>query len=173
MSAGFRTVRLDELPHSRTDGRTVTLVRRELGIESFGINAFGADAGKPVVFPHTELTDVTFGHEEVYLVLKGRARFEIDGETIDAPTGTLVHVGDPALTRSAVAEEDGTTVLAVGAPIGKAFEPAPWEWSRASAGALASGNAEEAARIAEDGLRRFPDNERLTQRLAEARTRLA
>ena len=30
------------------------------------------------------------GNEELYVVLRGRARFEIDGETVDAPAGTLV-----------------------------------------------------------------------------------
>jgi hypothetical protein len=66
-------------------------------------------------------------HEELYVVLRGRARFVVDGEAHDAPAGTLVAVLDPAAVREAVAEEEGTVVLAVGARPGVAFEPSPWE----------------------------------------------
>jgi hypothetical protein len=47
-------------------------------------------------------------------VIAGRATFTLDGEEVDAPTGTIVHLPEPALKRSAVALEPGTTVLAVG-----------------------------------------------------------
>jgi mannose-6-phosphate isomerase-like protein (cupin superfamily) len=53
------------------------------------------------------------GTEELYVVLRGRARFEIDGAAVDAPVGTLVFVR-PEGNRTAFAEEAGTTVLAVG-----------------------------------------------------------
>jgi mannose-6-phosphate isomerase-like protein (cupin superfamily) len=53
------------------------------------------------------------GHEEVYVVLRGRASFTLDGEALDAPAGTVVRV-DPEVHRHAVAAEGGTTVLALG-----------------------------------------------------------
>jgi quercetin dioxygenase-like cupin family protein len=61
------------------------------------------------------------------VVMKGAARFTVDGEEIDAPAGTLVFISDPALTREAVATADDTVVLAIGAARGVAFEPSDWE----------------------------------------------
>lgn len=65
------------------------------------------------------------GHEEVYVVLRGRAAFVLDGAELDAPEGTFVRV-DPEVHRRAVAAEPGTAVLALGGP--PTFEPAADEW---------------------------------------------
>jgi len=59
-------------------------------------------------------------------VLEGRARFEIDGEDVDAPTGSFVFV-QTGTKRTAFAEEPQTTILVVGAPPGRAYEPSGWE----------------------------------------------
>jgi len=59
--------------------------------------------------------------EELYLVQRGRATFELDGERVDAPAGTLVFVR-PEVKRTAFAEEPGTTLVAVGGTPGKAYE---------------------------------------------------
>ena len=66
------------------------------------------------------------GNEELYVVLRGRARFEIDGETVDAPAGTLVFCA-PEADRTAFAEEAGTAVLAVGSTVGEAYHGGGWE----------------------------------------------
>ena len=66
------------------------------------------------------------GNEELYVVLRGRARFEIDGDTVDAPEGTLVFVR-PEGNRTAFAEEAGTTVLAIGSTVGQPYEAGGWE----------------------------------------------
>src|SRR5207248_3853997 len=84
-----------------------------------------ADAGRTGVEEHTGEQS---GHEELYVVVSGRARFELDGEAFDAPAGTLVFLRDPSVKRHAVAEEPGTTVLAIGAKPGEAYEPSAWEW---------------------------------------------
>ena len=100
-------------------------IRSRLGIEAFGMNAYtAAEAGGEVVEDHTE---ETYGHEEVYVVVEGRATFTIDGEEVDAPAGTIVHLPDPAARRRAVAREPGTTVLAVGGKRGEAFAASAWE----------------------------------------------
>ena len=52
----------------------------------------------------------------------GRARFELDGERVDAPAGTFVFVR-PDVKRTAFAEEPGTTLVALGGTPGKAYEP--------------------------------------------------
>jgi hypothetical protein len=61
-------------------------------------------------------------HEELYIVLTRRGTFTLDGERVDAPAGTLVHVPDPTVERAAVGEA-GTTILVVGAKPGEAFIP--------------------------------------------------
>jgi len=99
-------------------------VRSRFGISAFGTNAYTADVGDEIVEEHTE---GTYQHEEMYVVLRGRATFTLDGEEVDAPAGTIVHLPDPGVRRSAVAAEPGTTVLAVGAKPGEAFQPSPWE----------------------------------------------
>ena len=101
-------------------------VRRRFGIGAFGVNAYTAE--KPGDWIVEEHTEERLGHEELYAVVRGRARFTLDGEEIDAPAGTLVFVSDPGVKRVAVAEEEGTTVLAVGGKPGEAFTASPWEW---------------------------------------------
>jgi hypothetical protein len=44
-----------------------------------------------------------------------------------APAGTLLAIHDPSVVRSAVAEEDGTAILAVGTPVGGQYEISDWE----------------------------------------------
>jgi mannose-6-phosphate isomerase-like protein (cupin superfamily) len=98
-------------------------VRHHFGISAFGTNAWtGKDTGDRLVPSHEEDP----GNEELYVVLKGRARFEIDGETVDAPAGTLVFCR-PEANRTAFAEEAGTSVLAVGSTVGKPYEVGGWE----------------------------------------------
>ncbi|HVE68202.1 MAG TPA: cupin domain-containing protein [Solirubrobacteraceae bacterium] len=106
-------------------------VRHHLGVRAFGVNLFEAPgAGDEVIEPHVETQDSPSEHEELYLVLDGEARFEVDGETVDAPAGTFVLVPDPRSHRVAVARADGTRVLAMGAPRGAAFEVSAWERRR-------------------------------------------
>jgi mannose-6-phosphate isomerase-like protein (cupin superfamily) len=107
-----------------TDGREpFRIVRHHFGIESFGINAFsGVNAGDRIINEHTE----DDGHEELYLITAGHARFEIDGESVDAPNGTFVYV-KPEAKRTAYAEEPGTTLVAIGGTPGKAYVSHGWE----------------------------------------------
>ena len=103
-------------------------LRSELGIGSFGVNAVRAvAAGTEVIGEHDETGPGSDLHEELYLVLTGHAVFTVAGEEVDAPHGTAVFVRDPALRRSAVAKEDGTTVVAVGARPGEPFRITPSE----------------------------------------------
>jgi len=92
MPDGWTSVQLGSIePISVVNGTLLWRpVRRTLDIGAFGINAYVApDAGDDVVEEHTERS---LGHEEVYVVLSGRATFTLDDETLDAPAGTLVKV---------------------------------------------------------------------------------
>ena len=80
-----------------------------------------------MVDDHTEVQEGCLRHEELYLVMRGHARFTIDGDVVDAPAGTLIFVRDPESRRGATALENGTTVLAVGGEAGRAYRVSPWE----------------------------------------------
>ena len=62
----------------------------------------------------------------MYVVLRGRATFALGDDEVDAPAGTIVFAR-PGTKRGAIAAEDDTAVLAVGAKPGVVFEPSPWE----------------------------------------------
>jgi quercetin dioxygenase-like cupin family protein len=127
-------------------------IRRRFGITAFGTNAYTAHAGQRVVEEHTE----TDNHQEMYVVLRGRATFTLDEDEIDAPAGTIVFVR-PDTRRGAVATEDGTAVLAVGAKAGVVFEPSPWEEFFAANAYADLGEFDRARDLAENALRQYPD----------------
>lgn len=145
----YAVAQLDELepaprlnPSAEDDGKASYDVRRTLGITGFGVRAFSAPAGGLVISEHDELFLGADGQEELYIVMSGAATFEIDGETVEAPTGALVQV-QPAAKRKATATEEGTTILVVGGTSGKAYEPQPEEAAEALA-AYGKGEYEEA-----------------------------
>jgi hypothetical protein len=129
---GWRTAHLSEIepfPDRSPEQNAWRPIRHRLGIRAFGVNAWVAeDAGEEIIEEHDEVNPSgADNHEELYLVLDGRATFTVDGNEIDAPRGTLVFVEDPSLVRKAVASEPGTSVLAIGATPGGAFRVSPWE----------------------------------------------
>jgi tetratricopeptide (TPR) repeat protein len=103
------------------DGRVPLNIRRHFGIEGFGVRANRAVGDGHVIGEHDEVGLGASGQEELYLVLNGAATFNVDGERVDAPAGTLVFVRNPAAKRSAIAKEEGTTVLAIGGTPGEPY----------------------------------------------------
>lgn len=157
MSA-YEVRRIDELEEIPVADAGITWrpIRRALGISAYGINAYTANAGDYVVERHTESQ---LGHEEVYVVLAGRARFVLgEGDEVEAEPGTLVYLRDPTTKREAIALEDGTTVLAVGGKPGAAYEPSAWEWSFAAAPYRERGEFEQALAVVAEGLEAQPDH---------------
>jgi hypothetical protein len=164
-----KVVHLDDVAPGRPEGIDWLPLRAELGIRAFGLSAYRADAGQPVVPAHSEQAGGGAGvHEELYVVLAGRATFTVAGETFDAPAGTLV-LAVPGESREARAEVDGTTLLAIGAPAGEAFRIAPWEYgSRAARAAELGelGDVDELERVADEGVAAY--GEHVTMLLARA-----
>jgi tetratricopeptide (TPR) repeat protein len=111
---------IDEIPNREC---LVRPVRHHLGITAFGVNGWtGHAAGDRVINEHDESGE----DEELYVVLRGRAAFELDGERVDAPAGTLVFV-PPGVKRTAFAKQAETSILALGGTPGKAYDPVGWE----------------------------------------------
>jgi len=121
----YSVARLDEIAEVDDGREPFRPVRHHFGITSFGITAWTArDAGDRIINEHDE--SEPDAPEELYLVLHGRAAFELDGDRVAAPAGTFVFV--PAgVKRTAFAEVPETTIVALGGTPGKAYEPDGWE----------------------------------------------
>src|ERR671922_2275098 len=104
----FLTARVFEIEPIHAAGLNWLPLRHLLGVQAFGVNAYvGNEIGDDVIEQHTE---EELGHQEMYVVLAGRALFTLDGESLDAPTGTVVFLPHPPTPRYPVAEGAGKTV---------------------------------------------------------------
>jgi quercetin dioxygenase-like cupin family protein len=113
--------RLDDVPLVPTDDPNDFdwyPLQHHFGLRAFGVNAFAGDVGIELVAEHDESAS---GQEELYVVVRGAARFTLNGEEHDARAVSVVAIPDPAVTRAAVATENGTIVLAIGAPADSGF----------------------------------------------------
>jgi hypothetical protein len=147
----WQVARIDEIERR---GRDIP-VHKHLGIRAFGINAYTPGEDGTLINEHDEAGS---GQEELYIVLDGQASFEVDGETVDAPAGTLVFVR-PESRRKATGSG---TVLALGATPGQAYQALDWgeAWpfhseSMAAYGEQRYADALEAVRR---GLEHVPDS---------------
>jgi mannose-6-phosphate isomerase-like protein (cupin superfamily) len=143
-------------------------VRATLNARAFGINAYTKPADELVVNEHDELRS---GHEELYLVVAGRARFTVDGEEQEAGPGTFVLV-EPSSRRSALALEDPTTVVVIGGRPGEVFKPRAWETNAQVFGMFGEGRIEEARTILRGVVDDYEDGESIQYNLACCEARL-
>jgi mannose-6-phosphate isomerase-like protein (cupin superfamily) len=151
----WTAVRIDELEAIPWPGAQTTWrpLRHALGARIVGMGAYTAEAaGQDVVEPHRDADGM--GHEEVYVVLRGRATFTLDGAELDAPAGTCVRVA-PDVHRHAVAAEPGTAVLALGGH--PTYEPSSSEWIERARPHIRS-DPERARAIVEDLRAQRPDS---------------
>ena len=141
-------------------------VRRTLGVEAFGVNAYtAANAGDEIVEDHDETGTAAGGHQELYVVLSGHVRFSVAGEEVDAPAGTLVFVRDPSARRAARAVEPGSTVLAIGGKPGAPYEVSAWEHYFAAIPDAQAGEWDKAVETVAAGLAEHPDSAALLYNL--------
>ena len=123
--ARYAVAQLDEIEESPDAGCHYRPIRHHLGITSFGVTAWSAHAAGDLVINEHDEDDPT-ADEELFLVLRGHAVFELDGDRVDAPAGTLVFV-PPRTRRTAFAQQEGTTIIALEGTPGKAYEARGWE----------------------------------------------
>jgi tetratricopeptide (TPR) repeat protein len=152
---GYEVAHVDELDTMPVNNGEFVWrpVRRRFGISAFGTNAYSAEkAGQRVIEEHFERD----GHEEMYVVLRGRATFTLGDDELDAGSGTLVFVR-PGTRRGAVAAEDDTFVLAVGAKPSVVFEPSLWEDVFAAYSYAEQGELEKGRALVQEAIARTPD----------------
>jgi hypothetical protein len=100
-------------------------IRHRFGVGSFGVNLFRSTApGELLTHVHNEADT---GHEELFFVASGSARFHVAGDDVEAPAGTFVYVRDPEIDRGAWANDAGTTLLVVGGEPGAVYAVSQWE----------------------------------------------
>jgi len=148
-----------ELP----DGFTWKPVRRHFGIKAFGVNVYTPGASGQIVEEHTE---GQLGHEEIYLVLRGRVKFTIDGNEHELGQGQLVFVRDTSLKRAGVALTDDAAVLAIGGKPGEAFEVSAWETWFSAAPLVEAKKWDEVIAVYNEALTERPDHPALLYNLA-------
>jgi len=150
-SRKWQASRLDDIERR---GRMIP-AREHLGIHAFGLNAFTPTDEGVLINDHDETGS---GQEELYIVLDGHATFEIDGETVEAPAGTLLSVAPDARRKAT-----GTgTVLVVGGTPGSAYQAFDWgdAWTFHNASITAYGEQRYADALAavREGLEAVPDH---------------
>lgn len=102
MAHGFGS--LDELG----EGYGFRKVRNALGVEAFGVNAIVLPPGWDG-FEHYHDTQ-----DELYLVHRGTARFEVDGEVRELGPGGLLHVSSTTPRKYSNAGDDDLVLFVVG-----------------------------------------------------------
>ena len=156
----FSTLSIEDAALAKGEGeRQVVRLRSELGIDAFGVRAMrAAAAGTEVIQEHDETGPGADRHQELYVVLAGHAVFTVAGEEVDAPQGTAVFVGEPEALRRAVAKEDGTIIVAVGAPAGRPYRITAAEAMGAFFDPYTAKDYEGALEIAKGVLHQYPGN---------------
>jgi mannose-6-phosphate isomerase-like protein (cupin superfamily) len=112
----YSIVHVDDIEGAGPGG-AVRFVRRELGVEAFGINWFE-------IPPNTqgrEHDESETGQEEVNVIVRGSGVYRIEGVDVPVSEGTFLRF-DPGTTRVPVAGADGMTMIGIGARRGS-YEP--------------------------------------------------
>ena len=113
---GYSIVQVEEIDPAGPGG-VARFVRRELGVEAFGINWFELPANA-AGYEHDEEDS---SQEEVIVIIRGDGAYWVDGKEISVREGTCLRF-DPDTTRVPVAGPEGMTFIAVGARRGS-YEP--------------------------------------------------
>jgi hypothetical protein len=106
---GYSVVKIADIEPAGP-GNAVRFVRRELGVEAFGVNWFEI----PANVEGREHDEVESGQEEVNVIVRGSGVYRVEGREIPCEAGTVFRF-DPETTRQPVAGPEGMTMIAIGA----------------------------------------------------------
>lgn len=118
-----RLIHLADTPTLQVAQAHWQALNEPLGITNFGVSSVLMEPGADVDIEHDE---ADCGHQEVYVVVAGRAWFAWGDERVEAGVGDVVSVPDPAQVRDYGALEPGTRVLCFGAGPGAEFPYGSW-----------------------------------------------
>jgi len=113
----YSVKRIDEMETAFGGG--MRLARAAVGVASFVMQV---EEFPPNFDQYPEHSHSEDGQEEVYVVLRGSAEIEIEGERIPLDTETIVRV-DPGVSRRIFSGPQGVRILALGGVPAAAYEP--------------------------------------------------
>jgi mannose-6-phosphate isomerase-like protein (cupin superfamily) len=114
--SSYTVKKIDEMEAAYGGG--MRLARAALGVSSFGMQV---EEFPPNFDQYPEHSHDEDGQEEVYVVLRGSAEIEVEGERIALDPDTIVRVG-PGVKRRLFAGPEGVRILALGGVPGAAYE---------------------------------------------------
>jgi mannose-6-phosphate isomerase-like protein (cupin superfamily) len=112
----YSIIHVDDIEGSGPGG-AVHFVRRELGVEAFGINWFEI----PPNAEGLKHDETETQQEEVNVIVAGSGVYRIEGEDVPVSVGSFLRF-DPGTTRQPIAGPEGMTMIGVGARRGS-YEP--------------------------------------------------
>jgi uncharacterized cupin superfamily protein len=118
-----RKLHLPDVPETPTSAGRWQPLNTLLGVTNFGVNAVAIEPGEDIDIEHDE---ADAQHQEVYVVVAGRAGFRVGTEELEAGPGDVVAVADPAETRDYWALEPGTRIICFGAGPGAEHPYGEW-----------------------------------------------
>ena len=114
------TIKHDE-ELERAYGKWV-LVRRSIGVSSFGLNAVELPPGESI----PEHDETNRGHEEVFLVLEGEATIAVDGVDHPLRAGSFARLAPEPKRTVRNDSASVARVLIISAPVASGYEPLEW-----------------------------------------------
>ena len=115
--ANYTVKRIDDMEAAFLGG--FKRARAELGVESFGVQVLDLPPNLDRFPEHDHAKD---GQEEVYLLLRGSAEVEVDGDRFPLDRDTMIRI--PAgVKRTFYTGEEPARILALGGVPGKVYEP--------------------------------------------------
>lgn len=118
-----RKLHLPDVPETPTSAGRWQPLNTLLGVTNFGVNAVAIEPGEDIDIEHDE---ADAQHQEVYVVVAGRAGFRVGTDELEAGPGDVVAVADPAETRVYWALEPGTRIICFGAGPGAEHPYGEW-----------------------------------------------
>ena len=115
--ADYTVKRIDDM--EAVFGGAFKRARAELGVTSFGMQVLDMPPNVDGQYP--EHDHEAEGQEEVYVVLRGKAELDVEGERVTLGPGTMARVGASA-RRTIRTGADGARILALGGCPGRPYE---------------------------------------------------